>query len=356
MRLLEYDYLILGQGLAGTILSYQLLEAGYKVLVIDKINPNSSSQVAAGLVNPLTGRRVVKSWMADTLIPFAFNFYEEIGKKFNETFFIRKDILEVINSAEQLNEWTSRMNEKGLQNYSGGTASKENYTGKIMNFISLIRIGSSGWLNIPLFLSTFRKFFEDHSALLDEVFDYSDLEIEKEEIRYGLIRSKRIIFCEGFRTLQNPLWQNLPLIPAKGEILTIGCDELPQEYILMSGIFLIPMGDNLFRCGSTYEWDFTNELPSEQGKLKLVSQLNDFLKLPYTIIDHRAGVRPTVKDRRPLLGVHHSHPNVFLFNGMGTKGVTLIPWFSRHFIDFLENKTELDDEVNYQRFRKLITE
>jgi glycine/D-amino acid oxidase-like deaminating enzyme len=139
-------------------------------------------------------------------------------------------------------------------------------------------------------------------------------------------------------------------VPAKGEILTIQCDDLPEEFILLSGIFLIPMGNKKFRAGSTYEWNFPHELPTDEGKLKLLKLLDEFLKLPYSVIDHRAGVRPTVKDRRPLIGSHPEHENVFLFNGMGTKGVQLIPYFADHFVGVLEKGKTLSGEVDVRRF------
>jgi glycine/D-amino acid oxidase-like deaminating enzyme len=189
-------------------------------------------------------------------------------------------------------------------------------------------------------------------SLLEEKIDLTRLKLKDGSVEYKKLKSRRIIFCEGHRMVQNPLWKDLPLLPAKGEILTIECKGLPEEFILMSGIFIIPLEKSLFRVGSTYEWNFTDELPTQEGKEKLQKELDKFLKIPYAIIDHRSGVRPTVKDRRPLIGRHKDHENVFIFNGMGTKGVVLVPYFADHFIKFLYGKEKLMPEVDVQRFKK----
>lgn len=346
----EFDYLIVGQGLAGSVLSYLLMREGKKVLVIDQFNANSSSQVAAGLVNPVTGRRVVKSWMADTLLPFADEFYDTLEKEFSEIFYHRLDVLEVVHTIKDLNEWISRISEQGMRKYFSKDAPENMYREKISEFRKLIRISSSAWMNIPLFVDLCRKRLKESSLLLEESFDYLNFKIEDNLIEYKIYKSKRIIFCEGFKSFLNPLWNWLPFVPAKGEILLIECKNLPEDFILISGIFLIPVGNHKFRVGSTYEWNFSHEDPTEEGKIKLLTQLNNLLKIPFDIIGHHAGVRPTVKDRRPLIGHHPEYKNVFIFNGMGTKGVQLVPFFGDQFVKFLEGKEKLMAEVNVERF------
>ena len=346
-----YDYIIIGQGLAGSVLSSMLINDNKNVLVIDHYYPGSSSQVAAGLVNPVTGRRVVKSWMADTLLPIASDFYTNSEKLLGDNFYFPMDVLEVVNNVKDLNEWTSRMSESEMKIYLNEDSPEELYRGKIGEFKKMIRITSSAWMNIPKYIGLVRKFLINNSSLLDQTFDYSKFSID-DQIHYGNIDSPKIIFCEGFGSLKNPFWSWIPLVPAKGEILTIECQGLPEKYILLNGFFLIPLGNHCFRAGSTFEWNFPHELPTEEGKQKLIKLLNDFLKIPYTIVDHRAGIRPTVKDRRPLIGHHPDHKNVFIFNGMGTKGVQLIPFFADHFLKYLNGKIPLMDEVNVNRFKK----
>ena len=346
----DYDYLIVGYGLAGSIISYQLAKSGKKILIIDTFNSNSSSQVAAGLVNPVTGRRVVKSWMADVLIPFAEDFYKKLEKEFGETFYYPMDVLEVIHRTKDLNEWTSRMGEIEMKKYFTKEAPENLYVNKINEFKKMIRISSSAWMNIPFFIDLCKRKIKHSLHLVEEEFENSKLKIGTDFITYDNNKFKKIIFCEGYKSIYNPLWNWLPFVPAKGEILLIECIELPEDFILLGGIFLIPIGNHKFRVGSTYEWNFKNELPSEDGKLKLLTHLNNFLKIPFIIIEHRSGIRPTVKDRRPFIGQHPDHANVYIFNGMGTKGVQLIPYFGDHFVNFLVKNEKLHSEININRF------
>lgn len=342
----SYDYIIVGHGLAGSVLSYLLLKEGKKIIVIDKFNENSSSQVAAGLINPITGRRVVKTWMADTLIPCAEIFYRDLERELSADFYFRKDVLEVVNTVKEQNDWTNRTADPELKKYLSQDIPENNYRDKISDFKKIFRITSSAWLDIPKLIFELSK----HNNIQNDFFEIPELIIEKERVIYRNLSARRIIFCEGAGVVHNAHWNRLPLLPAKGEIVTIECRNLPEDFIILRGIFLLPVGDHKFRAGSTYEWKFTDEKPSEKGKEKLLTALHELLKLPFTVIDHKAGVRPTVKDRRPLLGAHTEYKNIFIFNGLGTKGALLTPYFALHFIDFLERSNDLLEEVDVKRF------
>jgi glycine oxidase len=345
-----FDYFIVGHGIAGSILSYQLQKKGKRLLVIDQFNFNSSSQVAAGIVNPITGRRVVKSWMADVLIPFAENFYREVAMESGKTFFHSMDVLEIINNVKDLNEWTSRTGDPGLNKYISTDAPENTFRNKLTDFKKIIRIKSSGWMDIPGFIEFNREKLIGSSGYLDEKFDINKLVINPGEIAYLNYKSRGIIFCEGYNTHLNPLWKGIPFLPAKGEILTIKCELLPEDFILMSGLFIVPIGNHLFRAGATYEWNFKDELPSENGRQKLTAQLKELLKIPFEITGHSSGVRPTIQDRRPVIGRHKQYENVFIFNGLGTKGVLLAPYFANHFVNYLHYEEALINEIDIKRF------
>ena len=164
----EFDYLIVGQGLAGSVLSYLLMRQGKKVLVIDSFDANSSSQVAAGLVNPITGRRIVKSWMADTLIPFAETFYSAVENEFGKLFYHKMDVLEVIRTVKELNEWSGRMEEEEMRKYFIKNVPENNYKENISAFLKMIRITSSAWMNIPVFIEFCKMKLNESFALIDE--------------------------------------------------------------------------------------------------------------------------------------------------------------------------------------------
>ena len=160
----------------------------------------------------------------------------------------------------------------------------------------------------------------------------------------------QLIFCEGYRAAQNPFWKHLPFLPSKGEVLTIRSQQLHLDHILNKTISILPIGEHLFKVGSTYSWDELNDTPTEKEKANLLQQLGKIIKVPYEVIGHRAAIRPTVKDRRPFIGFHPEQLQVGIFNGLGTKGVLLAPYFANHFADHLLEKTELMKEVDVKRF------
>lgn len=189
--------------------------------------------------------------------------------------------------------------------------------------------------------------------LLEEKFDFSQLSVSENNISYKDLKVKKIIFCEGFKAIENPYFPKLPFKLTKGEILTIkllGDKIIPTEKVVNKGVFILPLGNNTYKVGATYEWAELNEEATEKGKSELIEKLQKVIKTPFEIIDHQAGIRPTVNDRRPLLGFHSQHPQLAIFNGMGTKAVMLAPYFAKHFAEVLEGETSLDKEVDIARF------
>lgn len=345
--------MIVGQGLAGSLLATFLMKKGKKIIVIDSFSPSSSSQIAAGLVHPITGRRIVKTWLADTAFPFAFAVYKDLEKEYGRSFFQKMNILEILSNAKQWNDWTGRKSDPEIAALIDEAVDETIYTDCLQPFHHLVPVKNSGWLNIPAFLFSIRSRLKETAQLVEESFEYESMKIHSDGISYNAIHATRIIFCEGYKIADNPYWSWVPMLPAKGEILTIEVPGLPEESILMKSIFIVPLGSNLFRVGATYSWSPLDEIITEGALYKLQEQLEEILKIPYTVISQKAGVRPTVKDRRPLIGEHPKFRNVFLFNGLGTKGVSLGPWFAAQFADHLEEGKDLDPEADVRRFHHL---
>jgi len=164
-------------------------------------------------------------------------------------------------------------------------------------------------------------------------------------VTYKDFSASKIIFCDGVEAQNNPYWETLPFLPSKGEILTIKAD-MNLSHILNRKIFILPVGENLFKVGSTYSWKFENASPTEAAKAELITQLKSIIKIPFEVIDHTAAIRPTVKDRRPMIGLHKHYAQVGIFNGLGTKGCLLAPFFADHFAGYLSGKNELMEEVD----------
>jgi glycine oxidase len=344
---MKVDYVIVGQGIAGSMLAWFLLKEKKSVLIIDKYNLSSSSNVAAGIIHPITGRRIVKTWMADELIPFAQESYSELENFFSEQFFYQVPVLELLSSTKEVNDWQSREESKEMKGYISSENKDDLYKTVLKPFVKKIQINHSGWLDMQKLVQSFRDyFFSENKILLNEYFEHDNLKLTGEKVYYKNMQADKIIFCEGHAAMHNPLWKHLPFLPAKGEVLTIKAEGLNLQHILVKSIFILPLGNDLYKVGSTYEWNELNETPTEQAKDKILSQLRDIINVPFEVVEHKAGIRPSVKDRRPFIGFHKEYNQAAIFNGLGTKGALLAPFFANHLTQHLLHGKELLSEVD----------
>jgi glycine/D-amino acid oxidase-like deaminating enzyme len=349
----KVDYIIVGQGIAGTVLAQTLIKAGRSVILIDDAALSQASKVAAGLYNPVVFKRLVKSWMADELIPCMDEFYMESEKLLGTKFYYKKQIVKLFAEPDEKAFWLKKTTEEVGKYLS--TEIQGDFLKEIVNSpLGAAEVIEAGNLDTVSFLNSFRKYFKGNSMLLEEKFNYDDLQISEDHVKYKDIEAVKVIFCEGYKTTENPWFSWLPFKLTKGEILTIrlsGNNVIPTGKVINKGIFILPLGDNVYKAGSTYEWNELNEETTEKGKAELKEKLEKILKVPFEIIDHQAGIRPTVNDRRPMLGLHPLYPALGVFNGMGTKGIMLAPYFANHFVNFLEQQTLLNKEVSIGRFQ-----
>ena len=355
-NLIHKNYLIVGQGLAGTILAQTLLKQGQSVMVMDDPNLSKASKIAAGLYNPVVFKRLVKSWMADELIPCMDDFYIASEKLLHTNFYFKKQIVRLFAEEQEKILWLKKTHEE-VGKYLSKTIEDYFLTDIVYNPLGSAEVIDAGNLNTPVFLEAFRNYFKDINSLLEEKFDFNQLEISENFVTYKNYKAGKIIFCEGYKTTENPYFSWLPFKLTKGEIITIKLPEginkinIGFDKVINKGVFILPVDNNMYKVGSTYEWNELNELTTEKGKSELVEKLQKVLKVNFDIIDHQAGIRPTVNDRRPLIGLHPQHPELGVFNGMGTKGVMLAPYFAKQFVDFLEHKKPLEKEVDISRFK-----
>lgn len=346
------DYIIVGQGIAGTVLAHTLLKNGRSVYIVDDPGLSGASKVAAGLYNPVVFKRMVKSWMADELIPFMDEFYTEAERSLNLKFYHKKQIVKLFAEENERQFWLKKTGEE-IGKYLGKTIVDDFLDDIVFSPFGAAEVIHAGNLEMRVFLNAFRDHFRENGLLLEEKFNYDLLSVSGNGITYKELEADRIIFCEGFRSLENPYFKWLPFKLTKGEIITI---RLPEEYVIPTdkvinkGVFILPLGNNTYKVGATYEWNDLNEDVTEKGKKELVEKLQKVIKVPFEIIEHQAGIRPTVNDRRPMLGLHPLHPAIGVFNGMGTKGVMLAPYFAERFFDALEKSIPLDKEVDIARF------
>jgi len=318
---------------------------------VDNNWEKNSSLVAAGMYNPIVFKRITKSWKTDELVPYLNNFYPELEKHLNTSFDTKIDILRIFKNWEQQNDFIAKTEDDNYSEFINSEESKTLDKNKVENNFGYGTVTQSGWINTKLMLSKYREFLEKEALILNEKFDFDSLKVETEKITYKEITANKIIFCEGTQIEQNPYFNYLPMVPTQGEILTIKIENLSMDKILNKGFFIMPLGNDLYRVGATYNWKISHYETTEEAKAELIEKIKTVLPQEFEIVNHQAGIRPTVKDRKPLIGVHPEYKNLGVFNGMGTKGILIAPYFANHFSEFLEGSFELEKEVNIDRFK-----
>lgn len=344
-----YDYLIIGQGLSGSILALTLLDRGHRLMVIDNPALSASSRIAAGLVNPLVFRRFTKAWRVDELIPFLEFFYSQKSALLGAELYQRLPMLKPYGSEEEKNQW-NRVQPDLLPYITSGDRHIDDP--KVINPHGCLEINHSGWLNTPLFLDSVRHYLREQNAYRAGSFSHSDLQISNDAVTYQDIRAAKVIFCEGFLAAQqNPWFREVPFRLTKGEVLEAEVPGWQIDYILNRGVFLLPLPGGRFRLGATYRWkDFNHEV-TEEAKSELLEKAAAYCRAGIQVTGQQAGVRPTVADRRPLIGMHPQHPRLAIFNGMGSKAVMYAPLMADLFARHLENSSfALPPETDVSRF------
>lgn len=346
------DHIIVGQGLAGSCLALQLLRRGKKLLVFDEPTKNRASSVAAGLFNPITGKRMSQSWKAEKLFSELLRFYAAAEEILERKFLYEKPIYRPFISAEEQNEWMSQSESPSVDLFVKKISTAADYE-QVVNPFGGILINQSGYLDVKAFMEAVRSHLKRANAYADVFFDTTQVEINTGSIVYNNASASSVIFCEGINATKNPFFQWLPIRPVKGETITVSIDQ-NRAAIFNRGVYLVPtLPDKSFIIGATYQPNNDSEGTSEEGKIELEEKLRGLIKMPYRVTHQNWGIRPTTPDRRPILGAHPDHKNLVIFNGLGTKGVSLAPYFSAHLADWIEGKTEIQSEVNIQRFKAL---
>jgi len=350
-----YDYIIIGQGIAGTLLAHFLLQSNKKVAIIDNKHHQAASMVAAGLVNPITGRNFVKSWRIDELIPFAVETYQKLEKQLEQTFFEAKPVAMLFNSIKTENDWLVRSSSPDIENYVTKDFVLDFYTPFLEDIQNGVEFQQSGRVQLKSLIEAYQQWWQQEQTYLEERFEYKELEVNKNGVRYKELQARRLIFAEGYQATQNPYFNYLPFGPAKGDILIVRIPNYPAaDKLVKHGVFIIHLKEDIYWIGSTYNRDYKTIDPMPKAKASMEERLRRVLKLPFEVLEHQTAVRPTVRDRRPFIGQHPQFESLYLFNGMGAKGSYLAPFFADQFVNYLEKGAALDKEVNIVRYERFL--
>lgn len=346
----NFDFLIIGQGLVGSWMSYYLNQAGQSCVVINQPSIPAASRIASGVINPVTGRRIVQTWMIETFLPFAKTAYTSISKMLHVEIIKEMPILLIHPSLQMQESFNDRMQDENIY-----LSEPSNTNTTLFNTAhGTGQINESCWIDLNQFLDSWKKYLISTAQYREEKFDNADVKLTEQGVQWKDLHAKKIIFCDGLNSMQVPYFNKLPFAPNKGEALIVEIPALSSHFIYKHSVSIVPWKEKKFWVGSNYEWQYKDDAPSKLFLEKTVSTLNGLLKTPYKVVDHITGVRPANQDRRPFVGLHPLHPQIGICNGMGTKGCSIAPYFAAQLVANILTGSPIHPEASLERFNKLL--
>lgn len=344
------DYILVGQGVAGSCFALKLLQEKKSFLVIDE-NKNKASSVAVGIYNPVVLKRFSLIWNAEDQLRLMYDYFQFFEKLLNKKFIEEIPTYRIFKNADEIKTWQKKAAQPELKPFLNPEIFSVD-SAEIKAPFGFGEVKQTGRIDLGNCLELFQNYLKEKNLLRNEKFDYSQIQFHENHVQYRDIQAKRIVFCEGFGVLDNPFFNYLPVIGVKGEVLKIKTETQIPKAVWKAYNFLLPMDDHLALTASTYDrGDLTYEI-TEKGKAEIQGYLEEIYSGNYEIIEQTAGIRPTIIDRRPVLGNHPQHQNLWILNGMGTRGTLLAPQMSEFLFEKIESGKALPKETDISRFEK----
>jgi glycine/D-amino acid oxidase-like deaminating enzyme len=347
----EVDYLIVGQGLAGSLLACLLQMGRKKVLTIDNGHRTAASLAAAGIMNPITGKRLNRPFLIDRLLEDAFTIYPSVERFLSASFFRRRKVLRLLQSADESHRWKESLASGDYAKYLGAIdcprfpfveAREARFGG--------FEIALAGQLDVPMFIRRAREMFAATGRLVESEFNYQELQFSETAVTWRDYIARAVVCCEGYKISENPFFKSIQLNPAKGEMLTLRAPTFSDDRIIQRGKWLFRSGTNEIKAGTTYAWDRMDETPTQLARDEIEQAIREFTLFDFEVINQTAGVRPVIRvDNRPIVGTHPENRRVAVLNGLGSKGVLQAPFASMQLIGSLERGEPIHPEFDVCR-------
>lgn len=342
------DYILVGLGLAG-IAFCEKLEAHKKLFVVFDAGKKASSSVAGGMYNPVILKRFTPAWNAGDQIKRIDPFYGNLESKLGVKLDYKQSIHRIFHSVEEQNLWFEASDKPSLEPFLSQNIHTNTNKSLIAPF-GFAEVLHSGRIDTALLLEKYRGYLLKQEKLIESSFEHHKLQVS-DTLEYGSFKAKHIVFAEGFGMKHNPFFKNLPLVGNKGELLTIHAPELKLNNIVKSSVFIIPLEEDIYRVGATYNWKDKTPKATKEAREELLNKLDKIVACPYEVMEQDAGIRPTVTDRKPLVGRHPVYENFYILNGLGTHGVMIAPYVAEQLYHYIENGSVLDEEIDIKRFQ-----
>lgn len=344
LAITELDDLVVGGGITGSLMAFALHQKGRVAGLMDSGKEISSSAVAAGIINPVTGKNFVKSWHIDTFLPVAVNLYRQIEKKLGVRILEKMNIIRQLAGPGAENQWASRLLDETYHVYTAGTTDLSAWEEELVLRGSYAEIQNAYRADLWTCISAVSIFLQEKSLYWNQAFDHSLLKRAGEVWTYPGLIIKNVIFCEGYKGAHNPFFstQAFALTEGKASLLSVPGSKINK--MVKDEIFLVPLGNDTFWVGGGYSPWKPGENPAKELPTETPSYSHWILK-PHQHLAEISAVRPTTKSRRPIILKHDSFPAMYFVNGMGTKGSSMAPYFVSLLADILNGDKPADELV-----------
>lgn len=345
------ELLIVGGGIAGHSLAHLARKRGVDFSMYDQPQENRSSRIAAGLFNPIVLKRTNLAWKAHETLDFAVPFYKEIEQHCNASFFYQKPLIRIYADHEEANNWEVKSSQPNYERFLNPSPQLQ-VPIEIDAPFGVGEVREAGYMDMTSFFNSSDQMLQDINVLTIERFEYNDLKNNASGWHYRGEEFQHVVFCEGVGVLNNPYFNHVPVQPNKGELLTISDESstVGTAYIYSKSMFLIPLGNGRFRAGSTYQRKFDHLEPDPKKKEEILNKMSQLYKRKIDVVGHDWGLRPTVNDRRPLMGAHDTLDGLYIFNGLGSRGVLMAPYLANQLLELIFNHKPLLEELDVKRY------
>lgn len=343
----KVDYIIVGLGIAGICFSEQLQKHNRSFIVIDN-GLKGATAMSGGVFNPTVLKRFTAAWNTSQFYPVAFSFYVELAIKLKQDIFTKMPIYRIFKNVEEQNNWSVASDKRELQQFLSPKFI-QNGNPSIIESFGFGEVTGTARINTATLLSAYRNYLQSENILLSEELRFDGLKVSDEEITYNNITADKMVFCDGPNVVNNPFSPSNGIIPNKGEYLVIKAPKLNLNVFIKGSFYIIPLGGALYKVGATFS---PNDLCSEQSakaKEEIISKLKSMISCPFEVVGHTVGIRPTTRDRKPLLGSLSNNPRIVFFNGLGSRGFTMAPLLSEILYENVSNGTPIPSEMDIKR-------
>lgn len=343
----QVDYIVVGLGIAGISIC-QTLRKHKKSFVVFDGGIEGATAKSGGVFNPTVLKRFNPVWKADVFFPKALRFYETLSADLQKKIFSRNPILRIFSNVEEQNNWAVACDRKILGQFLSAECIP-NSNAAIRAPFGFGKVMGAAQIDTVALLRGYRQFLMEREVLSSEKFEYNLLQQQEDGISYKGISAKKIIFAEGAGALRNPFFPERALIANKGEYIVVHAPQLKFNALLKGPMYVIPLGNHHYKIGATYSRDDFSTAPTAEARDEILTKVNTFINCPFTVVDQTAGLRPTTRDHRPLLGSVTGFPNMVFLNGLGSRGFLMAPFLSEIIYQYIATNTPIPAEMDIGR-------